>query len=296
MSGFALLGRELRAVGLSAPVAAWLRAVWHFPEHHLPPVPFRVEVMAVPAPADDAPADAPPVRTPGIELPCRVLGERAWRLGGRGAGVCLRLHPGGARIEVWEDGGSVHAALFVAVYEAVRASGLLPLHASVLERGGAATALAAPSGTGKSSTLLTLSRRGWRPVAEDFAWLEPESLRVFGWDRGVHLWPAGRDRFVGEFEGWTMGGDGKLFLPWSAVGAPGPREGRLETVALLARDATLPSGWEPLPERDAVRALWEAVGVPLDPATRATVAQAIPALLRRVSFRRLVLGSTPLEA
>ena len=290
MTEFSILGRTLRADGLSPALGAWLRAHWRF-DHEVEDAGFGIILQPCPPPRGLPPATDPPVRAPGIELPCRVLGESHWLIGDERAGVRLELRADGSGIAFW---GDEPAALFAALYESLRASGLVPLHASVLARDGEATALTARSGTGKSSTLVQAIRAGWRPVAEDFAWLEPESLRIFGWDRGVHLWPDARRRFAPELSGWTEGPDGKLFLPWDALTEPRPRAARLAAVALLERDPARPSAWEPLPPREAVRALWEAIGVPLSGTSRRAVGTLLPALLSRIHLRRLVLGSTPL--
>ena len=291
MTEFDVVGRRLRASALPEPVERWLRGGWDFPEYDLPRVPYSVTLEPGSPPAGLPAAAGATATLPGIELPCHALDECAWVLGGARSGVSLRLAPGDAHIAFWGE-EVPYAALFLGVYEAVRASGLVPLHASVIARGGEATALMARSGTGKSSTLVSAIQAGWRPIAEDFAWLEPESLRLFGWDRGVHLWPEGRARFA--LDGWTEGSDGKLFLPWSAWGDAEPRAARLEGLALLVRDAERASAWEPLPAREAVRALWEAIGVPLSDDSRARVGRLVPALLGRIAARRLVLGATPL--
>ena len=288
MTEFSILGRTLRAAALPADLEEWLRASWDFPEHDAAPVAYSISLEPVPPP--DAPFSDAPVRLPGIELPCVALDENAWLIGSARAGVRLELLEGGSRIGFWGS-EELGPALFVALYESIRASGLVPLHASVIARGGAATALMARSGTGKSSTLLQAMRAGWQPIAEDFAWLDPDSLRLYGWDRGVHLWPDARARFAPDLQGWTMGSDGKLFRPWDA---PGARVARLATLALLVRDPASPSRWDELPPRDAVRALWEAVGVPLSARSRDEASRVIAALLKRVQTRRLVLGNTAL--
>ncbi|MFW6202496.1 MAG: hypothetical protein ACOC8B_07950, partial [Gemmatimonadota bacterium] len=51
---------------------------------------------------------------------------------------------------------------------------------------------------------------------------------------------------------------------------------------------------EPLPPHEAVRALWEATGVPLSPATRAAQADVISGLARDLAFARIRLGGTPI--
>lgn len=285
MIEFGILGRSLRAAALPPGVEDWLRASWHFAGHDAPPVAFSISLEPAAAPGvrfTDAPA-----RMPGIEIPCLAVGADAWLLGDERGGVRLEIRERESRIGMWGSGEMLRPALFVALYESIRASGLVPLHASVIAGGGAATALMARSGTGKSSTLVQAMRAGWLPVAEDFAWLDPDSLRLYGWDRGVHLWPDARERFAPDLQGWTMAGDGKLFHPWSTSGA---RAARLETIALLVRDPASPSRWDDLPPREAVRALWESIGVPLSPRSRDELSRLIPGLLGRVRTRRLVLG------
>lgn len=299
MIRFTVLGRPLQATGLPAAVEAWLRSNWEFEEYRVAESPFTILLRAGVRAESAESTPAAPVRLPGVELPCRAVGASGWEIGGPAGGASLELRPTGSSIEMWgakhEAGAAaLYPALFVALCESLRASGLVPLHASVVARQGRATAFLARSGTGKSSTLLHAVRAGWQPIAEDFAWLEPESLQVYGWDRGVHLWPDARARFAPEGSAWTPGPDGKLFLPWEALEGTAPRVARLERIALLVRDATLPSAWEPLPPRDAVRALWEAAGVPLWGVSRAEVARRIPHLLKRIESCRLTLGHTPL--
>lgn len=299
MTRFSVLGRALEAVGTSPRLGAWLSDAWRFDEYEVQDARFTISLEPASPPSGARGRIAPPVRAPGIELPCLVLEENLWEIGGPRAGVRLGLGPRGSHIAFWgaDDPGHdaiLYPALFTALYESLRASGLVPLHASVIEREGEATALVARSGTGKSSTLVQAIRAGWRPIAEDFAWLEPGSHRLFGWDRGVHLWPEARQRFAADRSGWSQGSDGKLFLPWDALGESRPRTARLRTFALLVRDAARTSAWEPLPARDAVRALWEAIGVPLSDTSRHAVAALLPDLLSRLRARRLILGNTPL--
>jgi hypothetical protein len=63
---------------------------------------------------------------------------------------------------------------------------------------------------------------------------------------------------------------------------------------VLERDEARASAWAPLEPRDAVRAWWEAAGVPLHAGTRARLAAEIPGLLARTTACRLVLGAGPL--
>ncbi|HEU0015988.1 MAG TPA: hypothetical protein VFQ45_20090, partial [Longimicrobium sp.] len=284
----------LHARGIPPAAEAWLRSWWDFPAHDRFGIGHTISIRpGQPGPASGD-AAAAPVTLPGVEMPCRALGDGAWEIGGPGAGVRLRMDERESRIEGWGWEGGVYPALFAAISEVLRAGGLIPLHGAGIVRGGGVTALLALSGTGKSSTLVQALRAGWRPVAEDLMWLDPITLTVYGWDRGVHLWPDARARFAADVEGWEPSPEGKLFLPWRALGVVGPASGRLERIAVLERDAERDSAWEPLPPREGVRALWESMGVPLSPFARDAAAREVPRLLERVETCRLVLGRTAL--
>ncbi|HEX7051157.1 MAG TPA: ATP-binding protein [Longimicrobiales bacterium] len=430
---FPILGRPFRARGASAPLRAWLDEQWRRPEHAPPPHPFAIALECVEAGRAPAALEGVAVRAtgPGVDLDWRHRDATwEWR-GGDGAGVRLTLEPERARIRAWgtdAPGADLFAALYVAMCEALRASGLVSLHAAVAvppdaaegaratgrraaspdpdtaphapdrrstslgaaaldaaadaasaasgagtaesgrapraerpappERAVAAArldgaiAFLGPSGTGKSTTLLRLARAGWTPLAEDLSWVEPHTLTLYGWDRGVRLWPGTLEAFLPELlgAGWTTGPDGKLFLGYDAlarrnagraaarqcvddavtgsdVGASAPdvdrtdrrcgdprghgrgdsdgREGfgertpgtamprcaMLAGIALLERAPAGESGWEPLSPRDAVRALWEAVGVPFAPASRGAAATWIAAAPERFALHRLRLGT-----
>jgi hypothetical protein len=291
MPAFSLLGRPLRAEVASAALRDWLHAHWHFPEHALPAHPFTLRLRELDAPPPGAPSGghAERARIPGREI-AYVRKGSTWWMGSAAAGVRMTLDDAGSRLEAWGAGDrSLYPALFVALAESLRAGGLVPLHAAVAAGPEGATAFVARSGTGKSTTLLRLARAGWTPMAEDFAWLDPATLRVYGWDRSVHLWPAGRDAFAADVEGWRPAADGKLFLPFTAFAPDGPRSGPLVRVALLTRTDAEPAGWAPLPPRQAVRALWEAAGVPLSPWGQAVTEACVPRLLR-LPLLRLNLG------
>jgi hypothetical protein len=62
--------------------------------------------------------------------------------------------------------------------------GLLPLHASVVERNGGAVAFCGPSGAGKSTLVAALLRRGWRLIGDDLCRCDPQ---VAG---GALVWPS----------------------------------------------------------------------------------------------------------
>lgn len=300
MLSFPVLGRSLSAAVGSAELEAWIRAHWWFPEHAPEPHPYEIVVdEAREPPSLETAYRVEEVQLHRVTLSCRV-GDGAWTFGDAAAGVRLRVGAEGSRVLLWGAEGDgarvVLPALFLALNEAIRASGLVPLHGSVAVRGGEATVFAGRSGVGKSTTLFQAFRAGWEPLAEDFAWLDPASLAVYGWDRGLRLWPEARERFAPDLPAhlFRTDADGKLFLAYDALERPPARTGTLRRIALLERNETRASAWEPLEPRDAVRAWWEAAGVPLHPGTRARLAREIPGFLARTSAARLVLGAGPL--
>lgn len=259
----------------------------------------------------------------GLTLRGRRRGD-VWRFDEGGGVVTARVDREAARVRVLppvagDDAvrGSFFAALYLCLGEALRASGLLPLHAAVVVRGEEAMALAAPSGTGKTTTLLRLMERGWHPLAEDLAWLDPDSLRIHGWDRGVRLWPNAIARLPTALReaAWRTDADGKRFLPWSELLPERRPAATLRSIVRLERggegrttttltnpgasdlgfgNADLGEGSlalaAPLPPHEAVRLLWETMGVPLTDAARGLAHTAVPQLVRRVEFQRLVLA------
>lgn len=287
--GFPLLGRPLGARLRTPAIVGWLAERWRFDEHDVPAHPFRITLEECERRPGDLPRmDGAPleVRLPDVSLPWWNCGA-CWRTGGEEAGVAARFEEGEAEIRVWGGGApspDLFAALYLAMNEALRASGLVPLHAAVVARGEEAVALVAPSGTGKSTTLLRLLEGGWAPLAEDLAWLDPATLEVYGWDRGIRLWPETIEHVLPHLAAapWTTDPDGKRFLRYDALGVPRTAEARLTRLVRLERGGEGASQLEPLPAREAVRTLWEATGVPLLSTTRDALA--------RVAFGRLRLG------
>lgn len=298
-----ILGRPLALRIASPAVAAWLERHWLRGAADAAPHPYRIALEETETVDDDAPDGWTPVevRLPdGITMGWENRG-RAWRWREGSAVVRVRFAGDGAEIGFRapaDDRGeetspsNFFPALYVAVCETLRESGLVPLHAAVVVRDGRATALAAPSGTGKTTTLLRLLGRGWRPLAEDLSWLDPATGTLHGWDRGLRLWQDGVERMGPELAGaeWSTDSDGKRFLPWDALGVERVTRARLTRVIVLERDASRPTGLEPLAPRDAVRVLWQAMGVPLSADVRASVSEHVARMARELDFGRLRLG------
>lgn len=296
-----ILGRRLRAMRAGAELENWLRARWAFPDPLSAHSRGEIDIGVIAEPPAAARRVTHDTVLDGVTLTWHHDGERSWRTGRREVGVLLALHAGGGRIRVWgahgdAAGREMFVALHVAVCEALRASGLAPLHASVIVRDGRATALMGPSGSGKSTTLISAIEAGWSPLAEDFAWLDPVTRQIYGWDRGVRLSEDGVARLAPPWRdaAWRRDADGKLFLAYERIGIQRTPSAELTRIAVLQHDLTRDSGWEPLAARDAVRALWESTGVPLCPVNRADFARNAPTLLTSLNVSRLRLGTTPL--
>jgi hypothetical protein len=247
----------------------------------------------------------------GAAMTWQRHGDRWWSTSRDDAGLELELFDDRARIRAWsaefedssrvdrDDGGddTMSLALHVAICESLRARGLVPLHAAVIEREGRATALLGPSGVGKSTTLLSAIDAGWRAVAEDFAWLDPAECLIQGWrgEQGVRIRPDGMSHIPASRRSapWRVERDGKLLLGYDDLSPRRRGWARLTRVTVLHRDPSRDSALEALEAlglRDATRALWESAGVPLCRVSRARFAAAVPALLSQLEWRRLVLG------
>jgi hypothetical protein len=297
---FSLLGRAFRAESVSRPVAAWIRQHWAVAGHELPKHAHDISLQSLRLPPDRLSGGAVHARLHGGSTIEWRGDANEWWTGDDRAGVRLAVDRSTSEIQLWDDRApndnasrddTMYAALYLALCESLRASGLLPLHASVIVREGVATALCGPSGIGKSTTLLRAIDAGWTPLAEDLSWLEPASLDLHGWDRGVRLWPEGRARLAGWREAsWDTDADGKLFIPYERLGTDLARRAPLRRMLVLSRDDTRASAVEALASHDMVRVLWESIGVPLTQLGRDVASRAIATLIARVEVARLVIG------
>lgn len=268
---------------------------------------FSVRLRLVRSPAAlPARAVAPvaPARTRDAVLPVRCADGALWEVGDDAAGAQLGLDaPGGATVVAWDATGcwaalEPAAALRLMVAEALRAGGLVQLHAAVVAREGGAVALLGPSGAGKSTTVLRAAREGWAPICEDLAWVDPASLAVACGDRGVRMWPEARDRYAPWLAdlAWAPEPDGKVLLPYDTLRGGGAAHARLVGLALLCRPETsarsCADGDAPA-ARDTARALWEAAGLPLVAAHQRSLGDAVARLARTLRARWLPLGALP---
>ncbi len=303
---FEVLGRSLSASVTAPALVSSLSLCWRYDEQTSTQHPYRIDIVQVDT-TESRMAAEPGWSPVAVQLPDGTTLQgwnraNEWRFPGEiGDGITAQIRENGAYIEI--DGRSarnpspaLHRTLYLCISEALRVSGLLPLHVAVVVRGGEATALCAPSGTGKTTTLLHLLARGWHPLSEDLAWLDPATRTLHGWDRGVRLWDDGVRRLSESWRaaGWGTDVDGKRFLPWSAVD-PGRIPAAIFTdLVLLERSGESEWRMEPVSRRDAVRALWESTGVPFTPAGRGIAAAAVEGLIRDLDIARIRMGSSPL--
>ena len=76
-------------------------------------------------------------------------------------------------------------------------SGRIPVHAAGVVIGKMAVVLAGPSGTGKSTLSLAAMARGLRILSDDTVYIQLQpSLRIWGFPRPVHVFPADAPRFT----------------------------------------------------------------------------------------------------
>jgi hypothetical protein len=91
-------------------------------------------------------------------------------------------------------------------------SGRVPLHAAGLMCGSTALLLAGPSGSGKSTLSLAAMARGLRILSDDTVYIQMlPRLRIWGWPRPVHVFPADAPGFTGETR--LRGGKLKAAVP-----------------------------------------------------------------------------------
>ncbi len=209
--------------------------------------------------------------------------------------VRLSAFSNGARLELFNPGMTGGGALMVGVLEALRASGLIPLHASVAAQEDDATAFLGESGRGKTTTLLTAITLGYTPVCEDFALLDPETDTLYALDRGLRLLPDTLERFQTQFPDLEPDGfaRGKHLVRFERF-APRVHRARLRRILALQRDSEQDSRLSPMRPSEGVMALFASSGVPLLPEGRDLTAACFARLSRQLEIGYLWLGRTEL--
>jgi hypothetical protein len=129
-------------------------------------------------------------------------------------------------------------------------SGRVPLHAAGLKFGQMAVLLAGPSGAGKSTLSLAAMTRGLQILSDDTVYIQLQPrLRIWGFPRPVHVFPADAPGFIGETR--LRGGKLKAAVPVSRQAGP-PVAERAVVVLLERGDAV---GLEPVAPSAAAAAL-----------------------------------------
>ncbi|PTA67894.1 hypothetical protein [Deinococcus arcticus] len=266
--------------GVAPAVQAALHADWHTPgEAGAEPPRRRMEITA-------GPGGWPPgLARQSVPLMDRVAAVAAqgnvfW-LDGQLRGkvdpqeVRLQAAPGAAR-DAWA----------LALTEAHRAGGWLPLHAALVAGPGGAAAVLGVSGAGKSTAALRLRAGGWTVLAEDRAWVDPHG-QATGLDRTLRAYRDSVERFapalLTEFGAAPRDPRGKALLAL-APAPPAP----LRAVLVLA-----PLGAGEVTPAERVRSLWEASGVPLTALGRVQAAQAVARLAQGPVWRRVTRDEVP---
>jgi hypothetical protein len=290
---FKLLGRSIQGSSLSG-VAALIRRLFDFPNHaNALEINWQIFVVQTQAPipilenAYQAAVHQGFVNIATLENSTWItLEENAVQLELNNAGAKLTLH--GSNVGLMQ-------CVMVGMIEAIRASGIIPMHTSIASQNGIGTAFTGESGRGKTTTLIHSLKAGFLPICEDFAWLEPHSLQVFGCDRGLRCLPDTLERVKNLFpniEPIAFEVD-KHLVPFEQL-APRAWQCRLERLWTLERDLTKPTHLEPLPAAQRVMALYGATGVPLTAQTRALSVQHMASLAKRLEIQCLQIGNTVL--
>jgi hypothetical protein len=284
---FSILGRQL--INLHPSLDPWLELYFRFPyEVEVSTYQIELEQQSLPDFPHQLPATV--LELPDARLEMRSLENEFW-FGKPESGMRFTFAPDRSKLEWWGTEIPFNA-LFIGICEGLRLSGLVSLHASIAAKNGLATAFLGPSGRGKTTTLLRASIAGWQIVAEDFSWLMPETMQLYGFDRGLRLLPDTAKIFKRHhpnIELLEMIGE-KYVVPYEQLGVK-RQAVKLERLAVLERNPDAPSSWKVLPKREGALALWEAGGVPFTPEAQHFVSSSIPKLLSKLKLETLVLGA-----
>ena len=283
---FSILGRQL--INSDPSLNPWLELYFRFP-YEVETVNYKIELLQKSLPHFPHQLPATVLELPDARLEMRSLENEFW-FGTPESGMRFAFDDNISKLEWW--GNEIpYNALFIGICEGLRLSGLVSLHASIAAKNASATAFLGPSGRGKTTTLLRASIAGWQIVAEDFSWLEPQSMQLYGFDRGLRLLPDTAKIFKQHHQDIELLEmiAGKYVVPYEQLGVQ-RQAVKLERIAVLERNPNVPSSWQALPKREGALALWEANGVPFTPEAQNFVSSVIPKLLAKLKLETLVLG------
>ena len=283
---FSILGRQL--INSNPSLNPWLNLYFDFP-YEAEASNYQIRVLQKLLPNFPLELPASILELPDAKLEMRRFEGEFW-FGRPESGMRFTFGAGISKLEWW--GQEIpYNALFIGICEALRLSGLVSLHASIAAKNASATAFLGPSGRGKTTTLLRASLAGWQIIAEDFSWLMPETMNLYGFDRGLRLLPDTAKLFKRHHENIQPLEmiSGKYVVPYEQLGVK-RQVVKLERIAVLERNPDAISSWRALPKRDGALALWEANGVPFTPDAQNFISSTIPKLLAKLKLETLVLG------
>lgn len=283
---FSILGREL--TNSDTGLKPWLELYFRFP-YEVEASHYQIELLQKPLPDFPHQLPATILELPEAKLEMRSFEDQFW-FGTPESGMRFTFEDSISKLEWWGTEIPFNA-LFIGICEGLRLSGLVSLHASIAAKNGLATAFLGPSGRGKTTTLLRASIAGWQIVAEDFSWLIPETMQLYGFDRGLRLLPDTAKIFKQHHQDIELLEmiAGKYVVPYEQLGVK-RQAVKLERLAVLERNPDAPSSWKVLPKREGALALWEAGGVPFTPQAQHFISSTIPKLLTRLKLETLLLG------
>jgi len=296
---FSILGRPFYAENIPDFLEHWLEKNWHFPEHSVPEFPYQITLKVL--------NEAPKLGKGGLRKSEADINdevfwwrkdENKWWFQEGDSGIQFILEPDTFNISLWglnkdRQLKRIITALYLALIESVRASGLFPLHASVAIKDGVTPAYTGESGMGKSTTLVKAMVDHAVPLAEDFSWLDPQTTIIYGWDHGLRFWEDGWGKLPLKFKkmDWQEDVDGKMILPWDKLNIERTVETRLDHLVVLKRapEKNGAPGMQSIPPHQAVRVLWEATGIPLTEFTKKEVSKGIGQLISHVEVAELYI-------
>ena len=283
---FLILGRQLH--NNNSSLEPWLETYFRF-EYKLEPTGYEIFVTQQTPPNFPLETPMTTLDLHDSKLEMRSAGNEFW-FGTLESGMKFTHQTNSSKLKWW--GNEIpYNALFVGICEALRLSGLVSLHASIAARDGLATAFLGPSGRGKTTTLLRASIAGWQIIAEDFSWLDPATMNLYGFDRGLRLLPDTAEIFKQHHPKIQLNQMvvDKYVVFYEQLGVI-RQAVKLMRLAVLERNPEVISSWQSLSKREGALALWEANGVPFTTEAQNFVSSIIPNLLTRLKLERLVLG------